>query len=165
MIINESDAYGWGTYTETHKSQPKGSSFANTQTVRGPLSSNICQVAIGNLARRQRNHENVTLRPRCTPSSVGWTYSGQHSSMNLAKQKKASSSEGMVYRNGAASTFIPWTYVNPSCWVSCLSTGPIILSLPHVEAIVLTMTAPHKSIQQTDEHIFSYSFLKTSICS
>lgn len=108
---------------EMHRSQPKGFSFANMQTVRGPLSSNIYLVAIGYLATRRKNCKTATLRPRCTPSSVGWTYSGQHSSMNLAKQKKASNSEGMVYRNGAASTFIPWTYVKPSCWVSCLSTG------------------------------------------
>jgi hypothetical protein len=26
-----------------------------------------------------------------------------------------------VYRKGAASTFMPWTYVKPSSWVSCLS--------------------------------------------
>lgn len=62
-----------------------------------------------------------TFRPRWTPSSVGWTYSGQHSSINFEKQKNASSSDGMVYKNGAASTFIPWTYVNPSCCVSCRS--------------------------------------------
>lgn len=48
-----------------------------------------------------------TLRPLCTPSSVGCTYRGHDSSINLAKQKNASSSEGIVYRNGAASTFIP----------------------------------------------------------
>lgn len=34
--------------------------------------------------------------------------------MNLAKQKNASSSEGSVYRNGAARTFIPCTYVKLS---------------------------------------------------
>jgi len=41
--------------------------------------------------------------------------------MNLAKQKKASTSDGMVYRNGAAKTFIPCTYVNPSRWESSRS--------------------------------------------
>lgn len=62
-----------------------------------------------------------TFRPRWTPSSVGCTYRGQDSSINFEKQKKASTSEGIVYRNGAASTFIPCTYVNPSWSTSCRS--------------------------------------------
>ena len=154
---------------ERRRFQRKDSSYADIQIGLGLRSSNICPVAIRGLVKfakqviNQRD-KSITLRPRCTPSRVGWTYNGQHSSMNFAKQKKASNSEGMVYRNGAANTFIPWTYVKPSCWVSCLSARVIDLCHLMVITVELTMTTPHKSIQQPDEHVLSYPLLEPSIC-
>jgi hypothetical protein len=69
-------------------------------------------MTINNAIGRTKCNVRRTFNPRCTPSNVCCTYSGQQYSMNREKQKNASSSLGIVYRNGAANTFIPCTYVN-----------------------------------------------------
>jgi len=72
-----------------------------------------------------------------------------------------------VYRNGAASTFIPWTYVKPNWDVSSRWSRTNTQwegTNGHKPGLVSTIVSPDKCIQKADEHVFTNTFFEPFVC-
>lgn len=122
---------------------------------------------------KTRKQISTNLIPQWTPFSVGRTYSGHHFQINVENAKNASIS-GRTIKNGAARTFMPWTYVNSrldlcSFERSCISSE-VSLALSSIIIFFLQLSElkrkqqnstdqrtflahPHKSIENTDKHV------------
>lgn len=132
---------------------------------------------------KTRKQISTNLIPQWTPFSVGRTYSGHHFQINVENAKNASIS-GRTIKNGAARTFMPWTYVNSrldlcSFERSCISSE-VSLALSSIIIFFLQLSElkrkqqnstdqrtflahPHKSIENTDKHVIWYVFAEIRI--
>ena len=87
-------------YMEKHISLPTDFWIASIRTIQDQRIEDIYQEADDRISEMTKTRLLVrgrgTFNPRWTPSRVGCTYKGHDSSINFEKQKKASSSEGIV---------------------------------------------------------------------